>query len=126
MIDQAWQPRLTEGMVRCYRGIALPTTSLLRTYLGRGFSNTTRGSRFSRFKHARIQRVPWPLREGKMLDSSANLDTLIDELRGSSTNYREFAQRIALACAVLADRATRANPPRDPGAAIRGVFRLGE
>lgn len=59
-----------------------------------------------------------------MLDPNVNLDTLIDELRGTSTNYCKFAQRVALACAVLADRANQANPRRDAGAAIRGVFRL--
>jgi hypothetical protein len=60
-----------------------------------------------------------------MLDPTVNFDALIDELRGNSTNYREFAQNVALACAVLADRAMRSDPARDPGALIRGVFRLG-
>ena len=59
-----------------------------------------------------------------MLDPNVNLDTLIDQLRGNSTNYREFAQRVALACAVLADRAMQSDPVRDPGAMIKGVFKL--
>ncbi len=52
------------------------------------------------------------------------LETLIIELKANSENEREFAQRVAMVCAELADRSLVASTDETPSTAIRRVFRL--
>lgn len=52
-----------------------------------------------------------------------NLDTLIIELRGGAESERDFAKRIALVCAELADRSL-AEMDQSPSTAIRKLFEL--
>ena len=53
----------------------------------------------------------------------STFDALIAELRSDASSDTDFAQRVALVCADLSDRAA-VDFGRSPGALIRDLFRL--
>ena len=54
---------------------------------------------------------------------TVTLDTLVNELRLNSDSDRDFARRVALVCATLAD-ASYLRDDQDAGASIRTCFDL--
>ncbi len=58
-----------------------------------------------------------------MNELQITFDALVAELRNDAASDADFAKRVALVCADLADRAS-AEFGRPPGALIRDLFRL--
>ena len=56
-------------------------------------------------------------------EPEVTLDTLIAELRANTDTEREFARRVALVCAELADRSL-CSSEETPSTAIRRIFQL--
>ena len=56
-------------------------------------------------------------------EAEVTLDTLVIELKANAETEREFARRVALVCAELADRSL-VYSEETPSTAIRRVFQL--
>ena len=54
--------------------------------------------------------------------SQPTLDDLISELRSNANDDKAFAQRVASACALIADLAEPGTDRAKPGEAIRSIF----